>query len=118
MPRKTKKQKILARLHRLEQREEDTSLPKTIKSKEPEIRIENQQDISIKPEPSITQPKQIKLSTQTTTQDNRHNYSYVYKDLRKILILTVLALGIEAALSLTASTGYAKLLLRSLNLDF
>ena len=102
MPRKTKKQKILARLHRLEQRGEDTNLPKTIESKEPAIRIDNQQDIPIKPEPSISQPKQIKPATQTATQDNRHNYSYVYKDLRKIIILTVLALGVEVALSLTA----------------
>ena len=118
MPRKTKKQKILARLHRLEQKREDISLPKTTDQVGPKIRIEDQQEIKIQPEPSITQPKETKLATQTATQDNRLNYSYVYKDLRKIILLTMLALGVEIALSLTASTSYAKLVLRALNLDF
>jgi hypothetical protein len=118
MPRKTKRQKILARLHRLEQKGEDATSPNTSKRVEPEVRIENQQKISIKPEPSIAQPKETKVATQASVQDNRYNYSYVYKDLRKIIVLTVLALGGEVFLSLTASTSYAKLVLRALNLDF
>lgn len=80
MPRKTKKQKILARLRRLEQAADTQSSTEEIISP---------RNISIKEE------------SPTNTKVN-YDYSYVYKDIRKILILSSIALSIEIALSLTA----------------
>lgn len=48
----------------------------------------------------------------------RHDYTYVFKDLRKIFVLTAVAFAFEIVLSLTASSSYAKLVLRALNLEF
>ncbi len=108
MPRKTKKQKILARLHRLEQHSVKSEGSEVVSTPSPKPDV-NQISLDGS-EPKVATPPK---STVTT-----YNYSYVYSDVRKILILSALALGIEIVLSLTASNGYAKLALRYLNLDF
>ena len=107
MPRKTKKQKILAKLHRLEKETSQGDIAKDSTENQVEVDSERLTLTNLKPETSF----------QTETKKSDYDYSYVYKDIRKILILTVLALFVEIALSLTASNGYAKLALRSLNLD-
>ena len=107
MPRKTKKQKILTKLRRLEKQSEkpiqDPSVSTEYTSKEDQYSVEELK--SEKKEKSVV-------------SETRYDYSHVYKDIRKILLISALALGIEVGLRLTASSGYAKLALRSLNLDF
>lgn len=106
MTRKTKKQKILAKLHRLEQKTTEAPRKKPI-SNQVKPGNEGLTITNLKPE----------VSSETSTKKSEYDYSYVYKDVRKILILAVLALFVEIAISLTASNGYAKLVLRALNLD-
>ena len=108
MPRKTKRQKILARLHRLEQKpekvfEESDGNQTSLKIDQTQVSLED------------SKPKE---SPQPKAKTTAYDYSYVYRDIRKIIILSALALGVEILLSLTASNSYAKLVLRTLNLDF
>ena len=112
MPRKTKKQKILARLHRLEQ-----GAVQGLSSNE--VNKVDSASLSVEPlrnEGLLT--AKIKAPQRPTPITLDSDYSYMYKDLRKIFVLTFLALGVEIFLSLTASNSYAKLVLRTLNLDF
>lgn len=107
MPRKTKKQKILAKLHRLENQsstlKEDTNSPAEYKLGSNQIMV------------TEVKPEKIDRSAQLgTIQD----YSYVSKDIKKIIILSTIALGFELLLSLTASNSYAKLALQSLGIGF
>lgn len=107
MPRKTKREKILARLRRLQNRVEDETKPVVT---QPSVQI----SLDSKPKTLDTKSQIKQLESDTLTYD----YSYVYKDIRKIIILTAIALTLEIFLSLTASSSYAKLVLRTLNLDF
>ena len=106
MPRKTKRQKILARLHRLEQKPE----------KDFEENAGDQ--TSIKIDQAQISPTDSKPKEAPQFKTAAYDYSYVYRDVRKIIIFSALALGVEILLSLTASNGYAKLVLRALNLEF
>ena len=107
MPRKTKKQKILAKLHRLEKQSEKPT-------QDPSVSVE----YTLKENKySVEEPKSERKEKSALSK-TIYDYSYVYKDIRKIIFISALALGIEVVLSLTASNGYAKLALRSLNLDF
>lgn len=54
-------------------------------------------------------PKQ----TETTT----HKYDYVTSDLKRIALFTVIAIGLEIALSLTMRLQFVKLLLRRFGLE-
>jgi hypothetical protein len=98
MPKKTREEKILARLRRLEKTQaesEATPAPTAGKSNF-----------------SLNDVEKNKPSTSTTTHSSNRaalDYSYVKKDLRKIAVLTVAALLVEFVLSLTASSWYAKL---------
>jgi len=109
VPRKTKKEKILARLHRLEQQAETPASDSSVGLQNRYREVVSSQDL-IKQEPKIEKP----LAAATSGQD----YSYIYKDLRKIFILTAVAISAEIVLSLTASTSYAKLVLRTFKIDF
>lgn len=106
VPRKTKQQKILSKLRRLEQK----PASETSTEVRPEISLEGLSTSAVNLRPEATD--------QPTPKDDRYNYSYVYKDIRKIFILTAIALALEIILSLTASGSYAKLVLRTLNLEF
>ena len=107
MPRKTKKQKILAKLHRLEQKTHEPPTRKESSSSQVKLGSESLTLTNLKP----------KTSSEINTKKSEYDYSYVYRDVRKILIITTIALFVEIALGLTASNGYAKLVLRALNLD-
>ena len=107
MPRKTKKQKVLAKLHRLEQRTHEPPTKKKSTSSQAKLGDAGLTLTNLKP----------KTSSEINTKKYEYDYSYVYKDVRKILIITIIALFVEIALGLTASNGYAKLVLRALNLD-
>ena len=107
MPRKTKKQKILAKLHRLEQKTHEPLTRKEATSSHVKLDNEGLTITNLKPE----------ASSEINTKKSEYDYSYVYKDVRKILIISTIALFVEIALGLTASNGYAKLVLRALNLD-
>ena len=58
------------------------------------------------------------VSGESAVTTSGSDYSYVGKDIRRIFVLTALALGVEIFLSLTGSSSYAKLVLRTLNLEF
>ncbi len=92
MPRKTKKQKILAKLHRLERETDQVETPKKTTPSQVKVSSEGLTLTNLKPQA----PSKI------STKESKKDYSYVYKDIRKILILTVIALFVEIALSLTA----------------
>ena len=112
MPRKTKKQKILARLHRLEQ-----GAVQRLSSDE--VSKVDSASLSVEPlRKDGPATAKIEVSQRPAPITLGNDYSYMYKDLRKIFILTAAALGVEIFLSLTASSSYAKLVLRTLNLDF
>jgi hypothetical protein len=96
MPKKTREEKILARLRRLEQSNETIT-----EVSEPSAPTSS--GYSLK---NISPPTK---STPITSTSTEVDYSYVRSDLKKIAILTVAALLIEVALSLTASEWYAKL---------
>ena len=100
MPKKTREEKILARLHRLE-RENSQQLPPETNATQ--VEITKPSGISLK---QISPAKaQAPLHHNIETVD----YSYVAGDLKKTLILTAIALLFEIVLSLTASNWYAKL---------
>lgn len=90
---------------------EDKGADTSGSSEEPKIKL-GQPDLTLQ---SIDRQA---VPTHTAVRNDRYDYAYVYKDLRKIFVLTSLALALEIFLSLTASNSYAKLLLRALNLDF
>lgn len=60
---------------------------------------------------------QTEISAKTATVENRYNYSYVSKDLRKLGALIVLTLLFEIGLNLTISTSFAKLILRTFGIE-
>ena len=107
MPRKTKKQKILAKLRRLENQsstiKEETNSPT-------EYKLDTNQIIV-----NEVRSEKIDRSAQLGTLQD---YSHVSKDIKKIIILSTIALGFELLLSLTASNSYAKLALQSLGIGF
>lgn len=66
--------------------------------------------------------KDLKLETgQITTEvklnNQEFNYSYVAADLKKIAAISISAIGVEIALSLTLGTGFAKLILRNFGIE-
>ena len=97
MPPKTKEQKILARLHRLQRLQNLTQSPARVVETE-------------------TVPTAPTKPIETSEENLAENYSYVYKDLRKILILASLAIATEIILSLTSSFSFVKLILRVFNI--
>lgn len=87
--RKTREQKILSTLRKLQSQQPSFSI--NHKS--------NGQNLAISPKP-MSQPKTALfkgISGYSTTQTN---YSYLKKDLLKIFILAILAIGIQIMLSL------------------
>ncbi|MEX0616313.1 MAG: hypothetical protein WD231_00705 [Candidatus Woykebacteria bacterium] len=110
VPKKTKKEKILARLHRLQQKTNEASFSTPLE-------VSDQKKIKLE-ESSPEQTPTPKESPKPSSKQSLYDYTYVYKDLRKIFILSLFGFAIEIVLSLTASNGYAKLVLRTLNLDF
>lgn len=82
MPKKTRQEKILAKLHRLQQ-EKETVSGNSLPTVETKISL-NLKTVN----PTISVP---------TGAPN--DYSYVYSDLRKTLIFAVVALIFEVALS-------------------
>lgn len=100
MPKKTREEKILARLRRLEQGIPNPTLDN---SEKPETRPSSTgyslKKLADEPKPTSS------FSTKNTEVD----YSYLKSDLKKVAILTFGALLIQVALSLTASGWYAKL---------
>lgn len=110
MPRKTKKQKILARLHRLQLQ--------TVRTEDEGSEIVTTPDTKPGESQLSLADSEPKVATQPKAKAITYSYSHVYSDVKKILILSALALGVEVVLSLTASNGYAKLALPILNLVF
>ena len=119
---KTREQKILTELRRLkmqagqyapkieaEIKEEKTHETQTTPEK-PSEKIQ----FSI-PETIVSPPVKPDL---TQHEASSIDYSYVFKDLRKTLILATGAILVQVGLSLTLKLPYAKLILRTLNLDF
>ncbi|OGY29335.1 MAG: hypothetical protein A3F35_02295 [Candidatus Woykebacteria bacterium RIFCSPHIGHO2_12_FULL_45_10] len=90
MPRKTREEKILARLHRLERTaptlESNANEPTAVKEKKASgVRLE---------EAHVNIPLPI-----ATRSNERTDYSFVLTDLRKTLFLTAAAVLIEVVLS-------------------
>lgn len=94
---KTRKQKIEAELRNLKNqikvKQESTSPSETFK---------------------ISLPKSSHPSRTLSSQD----YSYIFKDLRKIMIVASILIALEILLSLTTQNESAKLVLRSIGFKF
>ncbi|OGY23841.1 MAG: hypothetical protein A2172_05415 [Candidatus Woykebacteria bacterium RBG_13_40_15] len=115
MPRKTKAQKMAATLKRL--RSQASSFQTPTKTDEAPIDAAKKDvpsleysltDVKIK---SPVRPAKPNIDTQSV------NYDYVAGDLKKIFILTILAISLEVLLNLTMRLQFAKLLLRRFGIE-
>lgn len=78
MSKKTKKQKLLAELHRIKQSNNPTHPP-----------------VATQPSPSKSVNYRTPETTNRTSPQSETNYDFVFKDLRLTLILTALAIGAQ-----------------------
>lgn len=108
MPRKTRKEKLAASLHKLQRQLENPSTPEASTQSE-NIRPEGR--ISLKGLPKVT------FKNERVAIVDIHEYSYIARDLRKILLIAAGAILLEIALSLTLSSNSAKVFLRSIGLE-
>ena len=106
MPRKTKQQKMAAALRRMKKKVEAKKISPAEKSTTsvnvPTASTYNLENLRI---------KETKISGSDVTVSKTGNYLYLASDLRKIFILSLLAIFLEVALTLTTRTQFAKLLL-------
>ncbi len=106
MPRKTKQQKMAAALRRLKKKVETKKISSAEKSTTdinvPTASTYNLENLRI---------KETKISGLGVAVSKVDNYSYLAHDLRKIFILSLLAIFLEVVLTLTTRTHFAKLLL-------
>lgn len=106
MPRKTKQQKMAAALRRMKKKVEikkTSPTEKTITEVDtPTAATYNLENLRI---------KETKISGSGVAVSKINNYSYLAKDLRKIFILSLLAIFLEVTITLTTKTQFAKLLL-------
>ncbi len=106
MPRKTKQQKIAAALRRRKKEVETKKTSPTEKSTAninvPTASTYNLENLRI---------KETKFSGPSVVASKTGKYSYLVNDLRKIFILSLLAIILEVAITLTTKTQFAKLLL-------
>lgn len=92
MPKKTRQEKILAQLKRLQQKENIVANPKA--EQEP-----NNNPPEIKLTSNLKSLETKENSVFTPTNNKLIDYSYAYKDLRKTLIFVSLAIIFEIILS-------------------
>jgi hypothetical protein len=111
MPRKTKKEKMAAALHRLQRQVESAPNQPTSTHPETSNKVSLEQ-IGIKTQPVKTQPYQA-----NSQGKSRYEYSYVSNDLRKIVFLGGLAILLEFGLSLTLGLNSVKVFLRTIGLE-
>ena len=115
MPRKTRQQKMAAALRRLRKQarvqEPIVTTPQKIQKPQPEAAIAQGYSLGkLKVEKASERPK-VKVEAQ------RYDYAYVPSDLKKIILLSTLAIALEIFLNLTMRTEFAKLLLRRFGID-
>lgn len=89
LKRKTREQKILSTLRKLQSQQVDSSVF---------VRANNQ-SLTIPPKP-MSQPKSASFQGISGYPTTQTNYSYLKKDLLKIFVLAILAIGIQIMLSL------------------
>jgi hypothetical protein len=115
MPRKTRQEKMAAALRRLKKQAQtsEESTPTTPKVKEPKQDIQTHQGYSLDKiqvdKPSVKPPPRSETA--------RYDYTYVFNDLKTIVFLSILAIGLEILLNLTMRLEFAKLLLRRFGID-
>lgn len=94
MPKKTRQQKILAELRSLKK---ELQVPQAVPSN---------------PTPNSYQVNQERVANPITISPVNaiaYDYSYLFKDLRKVAVLSTIAILIEVVLSLTLNIGFANL---------
>lgn len=113
MPRKTRQQKMAAKLHRMEKQlgESEPIEDDSIGSKK--------QDTD---KPTSYSLRDIKLTKTEKFPEKALNtdvgtYDYVMADVRKIIVLSAIAVAAEIALSLTINSQFAKLLLSRFGIE-
>jgi hypothetical protein len=129
MPKKTREEKMAAAIRRLKQQVAGQQIPIR-----PTVSSEGQEPESPPSTPETTAvPKQtltpqgysvagLKLKSVPTVtpiikEEERYNYTYVTADLRKIAVLAVAAIALEAILNLTTHASFAKLILRRFGIE-
>jgi hypothetical protein len=115
MPRKTRQQKMAAALRRLKKRtqvqEPVVATPQKIQKPQPEAATTQGYSLGkLKEEKALEKPK-VKVEAQ------RYDYTHVSSDLKKIILLSTLAIALEILLNLTMRAEFAKLLLRRFGID-
>lgn len=112
MPRKTKQQKMAAALRRMKKEVETKKTPPTeqptTKVDAPTASTYNLANLRVKEE---------HISGPGVAVSKVGNYSYLANDIRKIFILSILAIFLEVVITLTTKTQFAKLVLLQLGIE-
>ena len=114
MPRKTKQQKMAAALRRMKNQIKQLPFEKN-SAEESKTKEETIATVEYNAESLAT--KETKYAISSNPMEKQQNYAYVSRDLRKIFILSLIAISLEVALSLTTRLEFAKLLLRRFGIE-
>ncbi len=112
MPRKTKQQKMAAALRRMKNKVEtksSTTTTTTTTTESPSTKTNTPTASTYNLENLRT--KETKYSGAGSVVTKAEDYSFLAKDLRKIFILSLLAIILEIVISLTTRIHFAKLIL-------
>jgi hypothetical protein len=114
MPKKTKRQKMAAALRRMKKQVEQKA-----PEKEGLAKPQAKEEVSAPTTYSLrsVKEKEAESPVRSGSREKQRNYAYVAGDLRKIFVLSLVAITFEIALSLTTRLEFAKLLLRRFGID-